>query len=84
MKKILLWILAFLITAGSAVYQRMTGPTYPLDGKIELGNEEISYTLERSQETIGDYEIRVDVKNPGITGNVIYQRFTAVDILVSV
>ena len=29
-RTILFWILAFLVTAVSAVYQRMTGPTYPL------------------------------------------------------
>jgi len=75
MKKVLLWILAFLITAGSAVYQRMTGPTHPLDGKIELGNEEISFTLERAQERVGDYVIRIEAEDPGISGYVTYQRF---------
>ena len=79
MKKVLLWILAFLITAGSAVYQRMTGPTHALQGKIELGNEVISYTLERSQETIGDYAIRIDTKNPELFGHIVYQRFKTDD-----
>lgn len=79
MKKTLLWILAFLITAGSAVFQRMTGPTRPLEGKIYLGNEEISYSLERSRERVGDYEINIEVENPAISGYVIYQRFKSDD-----
>jgi len=29
MKKFILWFLAFVITLSAAVYQRMTGPTYP-------------------------------------------------------
>jgi hypothetical protein len=84
MKKVSLWILAFVVTAGSAVYQRVTGPTYPLKGKIELGNVEISFTLERSQERVGDYTIRIETGNPDISGYVTYQRFKSNDQWISV
>jgi hypothetical protein len=84
MRTVLLWILAFMITAGSAVYQRMTGPTHALEGKIALGDEEIAFTLERSQERVGDYEIRIDAGNPGISGYVTYQRFKTDDPWITV
>jgi hypothetical protein len=84
MRKVIPWILAFIITAGSAVYQRITGPTHALEGKIDLGNEEIAFTLERSQERVGDYEIRIDAENPGISGYIIYQRFKTDDPWITV
>lgn len=84
MRKVMPWILAFIITAGSAVYQRITGPTHALEGKIDLENEEIAFTLERSQERVGDYEIRIDAGNPGISGYIIYQRFKTDDPWITV
>ena len=74
MKKAALWILAFLITVSTAVYQRRTGPTYPLKGTAEIGSAEITYNLARSHETGSDYEIRIVVPNPEIQGALIYKR----------
>ncbi|MGB4704522.1 MAG: hypothetical protein WBI18_05540 [Candidatus Saccharicenans sp.] len=51
MRKTLLWILAIIITLGSAVYQRMTGPTYPLRGRVVFLDQEIKYRLPRSAES---------------------------------
>ncbi|MGD2295498.1 MAG: hypothetical protein PVF22_06645 [Candidatus Aminicenantes bacterium] len=84
MKKALLWILAFILTAGSAVYQRKTGPTYALKGKISLGESLVSYTLERSHETVGDYELKIEADNPEISGYVLYQRFKTDDPWIKV
>ena len=33
---VLLWLLALLLTAGAAEYQRMTGPTHPRRGAITV------------------------------------------------
>jgi len=41
MKKFAIWVLAFIITIAAAVYQRATGPTYPVSGKISLADSEI-------------------------------------------
>ena len=49
-----LWIIAIVVTIGSAVYQRMTGPTYPARGHVVLGGDAIDFRLERSHETTGD------------------------------
>lgn len=51
MKKFLLWILALVITLSSAVYQRVTGPTYPYRGKVSFSGEEIKFRLPRSAVT---------------------------------
>lgn len=74
MKKVLIWIVAFLITASAALYQRMTGPTHPLKGKATLNDTEIKFKLERDPETTSDYETRIKVPNREITGTLLYKR----------
>lgn len=79
MKKVLFWVLAFIITAGSAVYQRMTGPTYAVTGKTQLGGSVISFTLETTHETIGDYEIKIEAPDSEVSGYVQFKRFKTDD-----
>ena len=74
MKNTAFWIIAALITVSSAAYQRLTGPTYPIKGKTMISGSEIAYKLERSYETIEDYEIAIEVDSEEITGNLIYKR----------
>lgn len=79
MKNFLYWVLAFLITVAAAVYQRMTGPTYPVKGSIDFQGGRIDYNLERSHETLRDYRIRIKSPNPELRGAVEFQRFKSGD-----
>ncbi len=79
MKKVALWILAFLITASTAVYQRMTGPTYPTEGRTTIGNTKIQYELLTTHETGKDCPVQIEVQNPEISGTVIYKRHKTSD-----
>ncbi len=79
MKKVLLWIIAFLITFSAAFYQRMTGPTHPLRGKTTLNGTEIAYKLERDPETTSDHEVQITVPNTEITGTLLYKRYKTDD-----
>lgn len=79
MKKILFWLLAFIITAGSAVHQRMTGPTYPLRGKLPLSSGEIGFRLPRSAEITADCEVGIDVADPEVGGRLLFKRFKTGD-----
>lgn len=79
MKKVALWILAFLITASTAVYQRMTGPTYPRRGKTAISSTQINYELLTSEETGKDCPVRIEVQNPEISGAVLYKRHKTSD-----
>ena len=56
-KGILLWIFAAIFTLVIAVYQRTTGPTYPVKGKIELNQKNIHYKLIRSADSDGPARI---------------------------
>lgn len=79
MKRAILWILAFIITLSTAVYQRMTGPTYPIRGKVELNGREITYELPRTYETGKDCPVTIETKDPDIAGYVIYKRLNTAD-----
>lgn len=74
MKKILFWVIAFLITASTAYYQHLTGPTHPVRGKVDTGESRISYRLVRSHESTSDYELKIKVKNKKIAGSLIWKR----------
>jgi hypothetical protein len=74
MRKIAFWIIAVFITVSSAIYQRITGPTYPVRGKTMINGSEITYKLERSYEDTEDYEIAIKVDNEEITGQLVYKR----------
>jgi hypothetical protein len=74
MKKVLLWVIAFLITASAALFQHMTGPTHAVSGKTVLADTEIRYSLERTHETTSDLEIRIETKNEEINGHILFKR----------
>jgi len=78
MKKFLFWFLAVVITLGSAVYQRMTGPTHSLRGKVVVEGTEINYRLPRSAETVRDAEVAVPAPAP-LEGYLDYKRYKTED-----
>lgn len=47
---ILIWVFAILLTGTVLYYQRMTGPTYPQKGNIEVDGQPIDFKLLRSWE----------------------------------
>ncbi|MCD6192040.1 MAG: hypothetical protein J7L26_01055 [Candidatus Aminicenantes bacterium] len=79
MRQSLIWIVALIITLGAAIYQRLTGPTYPIRGSVEINNCQIRYKLLRSHDTTGDYQIRLKTCSPEISGYVLYKRYKTND-----
>ena len=77
--KIWLWVIAFAITAASAVYQRRTGPTYPLRGEMSVGGTEVTYSLLRTY-TVGDSApVTVQVPDTAVVGVLQFRRFKSND-----
>ncbi len=84
MKKVLksvgLWLLALLLTLVTLVYQRLTGPTYPVSGEVTVAGETIPYELERSHARDNDPQFGMDhvvslpVPNIGLTGKLYWKR----------
>lgn len=72
-KSSLFWALALLITIASAVYQRMTGPSYPVRGKATIAGQEVKYRLPRTQGD-GDAEVRVPAPTTATQATVAWKR----------
>ncbi len=76
---ITLWIAAFLITLTSAVYQRLTGPTYPKKGEVIISGSKIKYTLLRSHNTARDYKIKINNPSHLLSGKLHFKRYKTDD-----
>jgi len=84
LKNILFWFLAFIITAGSAVFQRMTGPTYPLRGSANIEAQVIKYKFDRSHEGNDNHKVALEIPDQNIHGTLVYKRFKSGDSLTYV
>ncbi|MBN2415151.1 hypothetical protein JXO52_04880 [bacterium] len=74
-----LWILAFVITVASAVYQRMTGPTYPVSGTAVIGGFEQPYEFLTTEEVGTDLEVTLTAPDTAVHAWVEYRRFKSHD-----
>jgi hypothetical protein len=79
LKSILIWLFAILFTVALAMYQRMTGPTYPVRGTTEIGQQTIKYKLIRSYDKQDDAPIRIVAADTSIKGELKLRRFKSYD-----
>ncbi len=56
----------------------MTGPSYPVRGKVQLGNQEIKYRLPRTHGD-GDADVRITAPSTGTEGTLAWKRFNSND-----
>ena len=56
-----LWVIAFIVTVVLAVFQRMTGPSYPLRGTVAVPGAVIDHRLPRSHGGPGGLEVELQV-----------------------
>ena len=74
LKKVLLWVLAVIISLGTMVYQRMTGPTYPKDYEITYAEESYKFELPRSHGGESDCPVVLDLP-ASFEGKIIWRKF---------
>ncbi len=79
LKMFLFWLIAVLITLSSAIYQRLTGPTTPYRGQVEIQDETISYRLIRTFPRPMDAPVRVTAEDQEIGGYFRYKRYPSYD-----
>jgi hypothetical protein len=75
MKKFILWFLAFLITISAAVYQRMTGPTYPKRINVTVNNTVHELKLLRSLSLAEKSEVRLDLNDSDIRARLFFKQY---------
>ncbi len=78
-KTLLLWIAAVVITIGAAVYQRVTGPSYPVTGEAKIGVISLPFTLPRTNSSSSDLQIEINTGKLPLTGKVTWKRFNTDD-----
>jgi len=69
-----LWLIAIVVTLASVVYQRRTGPTYPVRVHREVAGVTIEGKLPRSHAVTGDLPIRLRTSGGEVTGEVVWRR----------
>jgi len=74
-KSILFWMFTIIFTIVIAIYQRMTGPTYPETGKSEIAGQTVKYRLLTSHGGDTDAESRIYAPDTAIKGKYAYKRF---------
>lgn len=73
------WMLAIVVTLASAVWQRTTGPTYPVRGTARIGGSAIVYRLLRSHSVASRQPVTVPAPDAAVTGAVEWRRYPTAD-----
>jgi hypothetical protein len=77
------WIFSFVFTILIAYYQRTTGPTYPVRGKINIDGKEIRYKLLTSNDSGKPAEICLKGNVDGMTGFIEYKKYNTGEAMQS-
>ncbi|HEY6437855.1 MAG TPA: hypothetical protein VIY47_14790, partial [Ignavibacteriaceae bacterium] len=83
-KSNLLWLIAFTLTVFTAIYQRVTGPTYPVSGVVTIDSEIIECKLDRTHGGQGDHQIEIKVDDEIICGELYWKRYKTNDDWTSI
>jgi hypothetical protein len=78
-KTFLLWFFSIVFMLIFVVYQRLTGPTHPARGTVEIAKEKVKYKLIRSWGNEGDARIEIKVEDADINGTFKFRRFKSHD-----
>lgn len=76
---ILLWFLAFLLTAVFLVWQKISGPTYEKRFDTELVGTPIKGELLRTHSITADMPVTVHVPDEAVSATVVWRRFPTQD-----
>lgn len=75
MKKIICWSLAVVITISAAVYQRITGPTYPKRAEVVTNGRASNVKLVRSLSLDEPPVVRLAIDDEGVSARLYYKRY---------
>jgi hypothetical protein len=78
-RPLFLWLLAVVLTLALVVYQRRTGPTYPIRGSVEVAGSSVHFRLLRSHKTTADAPVRLAVPDRTVTGELVWRRYRSHD-----
>lgn len=73
LRRIVFIILSVICALIFAVFQRITGPTYPITGEVEINGQRLKYKLPRSC-TVSSNKCGISIKS-NIDGYIMWKRF---------
>jgi len=76
---ILLWFLAFILTAAFLVWQKISGPTYEKRFDTELVGTRIKGELLRTHSISADMPVTIHVPDEAVSATVVWRRFPTDD-----
>ncbi len=79
-----LWVLAVVLMLSSAVYQRLTGPTYRMRGEFAAAGQVHKYRLIRSAYSTHDTLVTLPDPGSDVKGSLHFKRFNTTDEFTSV
>lgn len=82
-KSFLWWLLAIIFTVVFVIYQRISGPTYPMRGSVKINNQEVRYKMIRSAENDADAKVSIKIADSSVKGEIIFKRFKSHDSLTT-
>ncbi len=74
-----LWIIALIITGTSAMFQRMTGPSYPVSGTEMFHGIKIHYVFDRSHGGGTNHHVELKIADRSMRGILTWRRYKSLD-----
>jgi len=75
----LLWFVTIVITLSFLVYQKMSGPTYPVRFNTEVGGTPLKGKLARSGDIHEDMEVAITVPDESVQADLVWRRYPTDD-----
>ena len=79
-----LWGVALLMMLAAAAYQRRTGPTYPVRGRMEVAGESYAYRLARSGSSSEGARVAIPDPGPRVSAELHFKRYRTDDPFTTV
>ncbi|MDZ7316021.1 MAG: hypothetical protein ONA69_07675 [candidate division KSB1 bacterium] len=77
--KLLIWTAAVLLTLFSALFQRLTGPTYPLKGRFTWDGKDYAYKFPRTHAGAGGQIVAIPLLPQSDTAQLVWKRYKTND-----
>ncbi|MDZ7371474.1 MAG: hypothetical protein ONB12_09910 [candidate division KSB1 bacterium] len=77
--KFLIWTTAVVLTLFSAVFQRLTGPTYPLKGRFTWDGRVYTYKFPRTHAGAGGLIVAIPLLPQADTAQLVWKRYKTND-----
>jgi len=78
-RSLIIWLVALILTLLLAAYQRITGPTFPVSGTVEFGNEIVEYEFDRNHSGDGDHTIQIKIDAHDLQAELFWKRYKTKD-----